>query len=102
MTIPFFLPAKEVTFDARRKEVRFAFEYACGIRRSGAFPIARATTQVIWRKNSEYTDGGFWALLVTLPDRRKITRAPSDPNTTAQKAQVQAWQTLIKAMQDTT
>ena len=95
----FFIPSKTVVIDAAAQVVRFAYRYPFGISRNDTFALEEVSPpEMVWHRNSEYADGGFWKLKLTLPDGRSVSRCPDSPNLTQQKKQIEGWQAEIQAL----
>lgn len=95
----FFIPSKKVVIDATSQSVRAVYQFPFGLRREDAFALEDVNPpEMVWHKNSEYSDGGFWEMKLALPDGRVVTRSPETPNLAKQKIQIEAWQAEIQTM----
>lgn len=92
MIRPGFIPDRKVVFDASAQEVRVAEKYPFGIRRKAVFALTDVRPpEIVWHKDQEYSDGGYWELKVILPDGRTIRRASGDARPSKQREQAEAW-----------
>lgn len=99
MILACILPNRTLIFDAAAQEVRFTALYPFGLRRKAVFALgAVAPPQIVWHKDQEYADGGYWKMQVTLPDGRTISRAPKAVRLSDQKREAEAWLAEIQQL----
>lgn len=95
----FSVPSKKAVLDASAQTVHVVYQYPFRIRRDRVYALRDVDPpEIVWNRNSEYSDGGFWELKLTLPDGRSIVRTPNLPRTSDQLKQAEAWKTEIAAM----
>jgi hypothetical protein len=95
----FINPSKRVVFDAATQEVRVRYRYPFGFTRNDVFAFRDISpAKVVWQRNSDHSEDGYWKLTVTLPDGRVVKRLPRDFKAADQKEQGKAWQDEIEAM----
>lgn len=95
----FINPSKKVVFDAATQDVRVKYRYLFGYTRNDVFALKEiGQPEVVWHKNSDYSEGGYWKLTVTLPDGRKVERRPLDSTTADQEEQAKVWRAEIEAI----
>ena len=95
----FFVPSKTVVLDAAARVVRVDFRYPFGFRRQDDFPLGDLPDpEVLWHKDADQSEGGFWELKLTLPDGRKLVKSARTPNLDHQKQEAEAWKAQILAM----
>ena len=76
----FFIPKEVIVFDGLAGTVTSERRYPFGLARRKSFDLAKMTApEVVWLKDHDRTDGGYWALKLMLPDGRKVT-CPQDAN----------------------
>ncbi len=95
----FINPSKKVVFDAATQEVHVRYRYPFGFERDDVFALGDTRPpEVVWHRNSDYSEDGYWKLTVTLPDGRVVKHRPPAFKAADQKEQAKAWQAEIEAM----
>ncbi|MGH1370379.1 MAG: hypothetical protein ACRBCL_17380 [Maritimibacter sp.] len=95
----FINPSKKVVFDAATQDVSVKYRYPFGYTRNDVFALKEiGQPEVVWHRNSDYSEDGYWKLTVTLPDGRKVERRPLDSTTTDQEEQAKVWRAEIEAI----
>ncbi len=81
----FFIPSKKLVIDTAAQAVHVTYRYPFGFRQDDVFALGDISPpDVVWHKNVDSAEGGFWELKLTLPDGRSITRSSVSPSLTKQ------------------
>jgi len=92
----FFIPAKVVIFNTSQKTAELTQRYPFGIKLYRVYKFCDIQApEVSWHRDAEYMDGGFWELILTLPDGRSIPCVPNALNLSEQKEQAEQWRDSI-------
>jgi len=96
----FFIPAKVVVFDLSQKTAELTVTYPFGIQTIRVYKLGDiAAPEVKWRSDQDLFNDGFWELIVTFPDRRKISCSATSSNLSEQRIEAEKWRDSIIEIQ---
>ena len=83
----YFIPEEVMVFDGAERSLTSTRRFPFGVIREMSFDLNRsAVPELVWERNSDATDGGYWTLTFELPDGRMVKHRTGGQSTAEEKA----------------